>query len=149
LKKEKLVEAVGGMRIMDDVGIKVHKLKGLKLHAKLLFADGVRAIIGSINLAPGSFDSRRELAIEVRDQEVMDRLHSVVHQDWKNSRPLDLTDSVLPDFDPRELTEYYFDLVQTTAAEDADLTRQFPEQFRYSQSLNRIAGRRAPLSGAD
>jgi hypothetical protein len=32
--------------------------------------------------------------------------------------------SVLPDFDPRELTEYYFDLVQTTAAEDADLTRQ-------------------------
>jgi cardiolipin synthase len=95
LKKEKLVEAVGGMRIMDDVGIKVHKLKGLKLHAKLLFADGVRAIIGSINLAPGSFDSRRELAIEVRDQEVMDRLHSIVHQDWKNSRPLDLTDSGL------------------------------------------------------
>ena len=95
LKKEKLVEAVGGMRIMDDVGIKVHKLKGLKLHAKLLFADGVRAIIGSINLAPGSFDSRRELAIEVRDQEVMDRLHSVVHEDWKNSRPLDLTDSGL------------------------------------------------------
>jgi cardiolipin synthase A/B len=95
LKKQKLVEAVGGMRIMDDVGIKVHKLKGLKLHAKLLFADGVRAIIGSINLAPGSFDSRRELAIEVRDTEVMDRLHTVVHQDWKNSRPLDLTDEGL------------------------------------------------------
>lgn len=95
LKKQKLVEAVGGMRIMDDVGIKVHKLKGLKLHAKLLFADGVRAIIGSINLAPGSFDSRRELAIEVRDQEVMDRLHTIVHRDWKNSRPLDLTDEGL------------------------------------------------------
>jgi cardiolipin synthase len=95
LKKQKLVEAVGGMRIMDDVGIKVHKLKGLKLHAKLLFADGVRAIVGSINLAPGSFDSRRELAIEVRDQAVMDRLHTVVHHDWKNSRPLDLTDDGL------------------------------------------------------
>ncbi len=95
LKREKLVEAVGGMRIMDDVGIKVHKLKGLKLHAKLLFADGVRAIIGSINLAPGSFDSRRELAIEVRDQECMDRLHTVVHRDWQNSRPLDLTDDGL------------------------------------------------------
>jgi phosphatidylserine/phosphatidylglycerophosphate/cardiolipin synthase-like enzyme len=95
LKKEKLVEAVGGMRIMDDVGIKVHKLKGLKLHAKLLFADGVRAIIGSINLAPGSFDSRRELAIEVRDGDVMDRLHTVVHRDWENSRPLDLTDEGL------------------------------------------------------
>ncbi len=95
LKKEKLVEAVGGMRIMQDVGIKVHKLKGLKLHAKLLFADGVRAITGSINLSPGSFDSRRELAIESRDQEVMDRLHTVVHHDWHNSRPLDLTDEGL------------------------------------------------------
>ncbi len=95
LKKEKLVEAVGGMRIMDDVGIKVHKLKGLKLHAKLLFADGVRAIIGSINLAPGSFDSRRELAIEVHDENIVDRLHKIVHQDWENSHPLDLTDKGL------------------------------------------------------
>lgn len=95
LKKEKLLEGVGGLRIMDDVGIKVHKLKGLKLHAKLLLADGARAIIGSINLAPGSFDSRRELAIEVRDGDVIDRLHSVVHADWENSRPLDLTDEGL------------------------------------------------------
>ena len=95
LKKEKLVEGVGGLRILDDVGVKVHKLKGLKLHAKLLFADGVRAIIGSINLAPGSFDSRRELAIEVHEDEIVDRLHNIVHQDWENSRPLDLTDEGL------------------------------------------------------
>jgi len=95
LKKAKLVEAVGGMRIMDDVGIKVHKLKGLKLHAKLLFSDDLRAIIGSINLAPGSFDSRRELAIEVRDEEIADRLKGVVHKDWENSRPLDLSDEGL------------------------------------------------------
>ena len=52
LKKGKLVEGVGGLRIMDDVGIKIHKLKHLKLHAKMLFADGVRAIVGSINLGP-------------------------------------------------------------------------------------------------
>ena len=80
---------------MDDVGIKVHKLKGLKLHAKLLFSDDLRAIIGSINLAPGSFDSRRELAIEVRDEEIADRLRGVVHKDWENSRPLDLSDEGL------------------------------------------------------
>jgi len=95
LKKEKLVEGVGGLRILDDVGIKVHRLKGLKLHAKLLFADGVRAIIGSINLAPGSFDSRRELSIEVHDGDIVDRLHTIVHQDWENSRPMDLTDEGL------------------------------------------------------
>jgi phosphatidylserine/phosphatidylglycerophosphate/cardiolipin synthase-like enzyme len=52
LKTEKLIEGVGGLRILDDVGVKVHKLRGMKLHAKLLFADGVRAIVGSINLAP-------------------------------------------------------------------------------------------------
>jgi cardiolipin synthase A/B len=95
LKKEKLIEGVGGLRIMDDVGIKVHKLKHLKLHAKMLLADGLKAIVGSINLTPGSFDSRRELAIEVHDDAVVDRLHDIVHQDWENSRPLDLTDEGL------------------------------------------------------
>jgi len=102
LKKEKLVEGVGGLRIMDDVGIKVHKLKHLKLHAKMLFADGVRAIVGSINLAPGSFDSRRELAIEVRDEDVVERLDKIAHHDWENSHPLDLTDAgLLADLEDR------------------------------------------------
>jgi cardiolipin synthase A/B len=103
LKKEKLVEGVGGLRIMDDVGIKIHKLKHLKLHAKMLFSDGVRAIVGSINLAPGSFDSRRELAIEVRDEDVLERLHKIVHHDWDNSHPLDLTDEgLLADLEDRK-----------------------------------------------
>jgi len=95
LKKDKLIEGVGGLRILKDVGVKVHKLKHIKLHAKLLFADGVRAIIGSINLAPGSFDSRRELAIEVSDDHVIERVHAVVHSDWDNSQPMDLTDEGL------------------------------------------------------
>jgi len=95
LKKEKLVESVGGLRTMNDVGIKIHKLKHLKLHAKMLLADHARAIVGSINLAPGSFDSRRELAIEVRDDDVVERLGKTAHHDWENSHPLDLTDEGL------------------------------------------------------
>jgi phosphatidylserine/phosphatidylglycerophosphate/cardiolipin synthase-like enzyme len=95
LKKEKLVEAVGGMRIMADVGIKIQKLKHLKLHAKMLLADHSRAIVGSINLAPGSFDSRRELAIEVDDKDVIERLSAIAHHDWKHSHALDLTDEGL------------------------------------------------------
>ncbi|HTY43484.1 MAG TPA: phospholipase D-like domain-containing protein [Thermoanaerobaculia bacterium] len=103
LKKEKLVEGVGGLRILDDVGIKIHKLKGLKLHGKMLLADGVAAIVGSINLAPGSFDSRRELAIEVRDPEVVDRLHKIAKHDWENSHPLDLSDEgLLSDLEDRQ-----------------------------------------------
>jgi phosphatidylserine/phosphatidylglycerophosphate/cardiolipin synthase-like enzyme len=95
LKKEKLVEAVGGMRMMEDVGVKIHKLKHLKLHAKMLLSDNVRAIVGSINLAPGSFDTRRELAIEVRDDDVIERLTKIAHHDWEHSHPLDLTDEGL------------------------------------------------------
>jgi phosphatidylserine/phosphatidylglycerophosphate/cardiolipin synthase-like enzyme len=104
LKKEKLVEAVGGMRIMEDVGIKIHKLKHLKLHAKMLLADHARAIVGSINLAPGSFDTRRELAIEVRDDSVVDRLTKIAHHDWEHSNPLDLTDEgLLAEFDKHKM----------------------------------------------
>jgi len=95
LKLDKIVEGVGGLRIMDDVGIKIHKLKNMKLHGKILLADGCRAIVGSINLSPGSFDHRRELAIEVNDDEIIERLKKIVHHDWENSHPLDLTDTGL------------------------------------------------------
>jgi len=95
LKKDQLVEGVGGLRILEDVGIKIRKLRKLKLHAKMLLADGVSAIVGSINLAPGSFDSRRELAIEVRDGAVVDRLHAIAKRDKENSHPLDLSDEAL------------------------------------------------------
>jgi len=95
LAKEKLTEGVGGLRTMDDVGIKVHKLKHLKLHAKMLLLDDSRVIVGSINLAPGSFDSRRELAIDVNDEHVVARMKKIAHHDWKHSHVLDLTDAGL------------------------------------------------------
>jgi phosphatidylserine/phosphatidylglycerophosphate/cardiolipin synthase-like enzyme len=95
LKKGKLVEGVEGLRILQDLGAKVHKLKGLKLHGKMMLADGARALIGSINLAPGSFDSRRELAIVVHDEPVVKRLQEYVHHDWAHSHPLDLSDAGL------------------------------------------------------
>src|SRR5207249_1436046 len=95
LKKGKLIEGVEGLRILFDVGAKVYKLKGLKLHAKMMLADDERAIIGSSNLAPGSFDSRRELAIEVDDKHVLKRLRPVAEHDWEHSRPLDLSDEGL------------------------------------------------------
>jgi cardiolipin synthase len=102
LKKDKLIEGVSGLRILQDLGVKIHKLKHIKLHAKLILADDARAIIGSINLAPGSFDSRRELAIEVDDDHIIKRIHETLHHDWENSKPLDLTDAGLL----AELQEY-------------------------------------------
>lgn len=97
LKKEKLVEGIGGLRILHDAGIKVHCLKDLALHAKMLLADHQRAMIGSINLTPGSFDERRELAIELDDRELVERLEKTVRHDWHHSKALDLSDRGLLD----------------------------------------------------
>jgi cardiolipin synthase A/B len=105
LKKDKLVEGVGGLRIMHDVGAKIHTLKGLKLHAKMILADDARAIVGSINLSPGSFDGRRELAIETDAKHVVKRLIESAKTDWENSHKLDLTDEgLLKDLSKREET---------------------------------------------
>jgi phosphatidylserine/phosphatidylglycerophosphate/cardiolipin synthase-like enzyme len=92
LKEKKLFEGVNGLRFMDDVGIKIHRLKGLHLHAKMMLADGKRAIVGSMNIAPGSFDERRELGIEVTDESIVKTLERTFDQDWVNSHQLDLSD---------------------------------------------------------
>jgi phosphatidylserine/phosphatidylglycerophosphate/cardiolipin synthase-like enzyme len=95
LKGGKLPEGVNGLRLMEDVGIKIRRLKGLHLHAKLLLADGKQAIVGSMNFAPGSFDERRELGIEASDKRIVKRLKQVFARDWRKSRRLDLTDEGL------------------------------------------------------
>jgi phosphatidylserine/phosphatidylglycerophosphate/cardiolipin synthase-like enzyme len=95
LKPDKLIEGVGGLRILQDVGAKVHTLKHLKLHAKMMLADGKRALVGSINIAPGSFDARRELAIETDEPDALRRLEQTAKHDWDKSHPLDLSDAAL------------------------------------------------------
>jgi len=104
LKPGKLGEGVGGLRILQDVGVKVHTLKHLKLHAKMMLADGKRAIVGSINLAPGSFDSRRELAIRTEHHHAVERLQETAHRDWESSHKIDLSDEgLLADLKKRDL----------------------------------------------
>src|SRR5262249_24554207 len=102
LDRDKLVGGVGGLRILDDVGVKVHKLKKLRLHGKILLADDLAAPFGSINFPPRRLDDRRELSIQVRDPEVVRRLRKVARFDWKHSHPLDLSDEgLLQDLEER------------------------------------------------
>jgi cardiolipin synthase A/B len=95
LKRKKLFEGVSGLRIVHDVGAKVHILKNLKLHGKIMIADEARAIVGSINLSPGSFDDRRELAIETSSAHVVKRLVKTAEHDWKHSRKMLLSDEAV------------------------------------------------------
>ena len=106
LKRKKLFEGVSGLRIVHDVGAKVRTLRHLKLHGKIMVADDSRAIVGSINLSPGSFDDRRELAIETSSDHVVRRLVETARHDWKHSRKLPLSDeAVLADLEGRGLNE--------------------------------------------
>jgi len=94
------------------VGAKVHRLKGLRLHGKMLLADDARAIVGSVNLAPGSFDGRRELAIEADDGPVVKRLAKIAQHDWDHSAKLDLSDAgLLADLEKRGKGDDAKDLV--------------------------------------
>jgi cardiolipin synthase A/B len=95
LKKDKISEGISGLRTLQDLGVKIHTLKHVKLHAKLLLADDKVAIVGSINLAPGSFDSRRELAIQVDDEAIVHRILKTLESDWANSHLCDLSDEGL------------------------------------------------------
>jgi hypothetical protein len=61
-----------------------------------------------------ALDSRRELAIEVRDDDVTERLHEVAQHDWENSRPLDLTDEELLAY----LEERYSDSAEKLALDE-------------------------------
>jgi len=90
-------DTFSSLRILERFGVKVHRQKALKLHAKLLIADGARALIGSMNIDRSAFDLRRELGIVVDDAPIVDRLVEVFERDWDGSHrweapdPLDAT----------------------------------------------------------
>ena len=106
LKKKKLFEGVSGLRIVHDVGANVRALKHLKLHGKIMIADDERAIVGSINLSPGTFDDRRELAVETSSKHVVRRLVETAQHDWKHSCKLPLSDeAVLADLEGHGIKE--------------------------------------------
>jgi cardiolipin synthase A/B len=61
----------------------------------VVVAHRCRLIVGSITLAPGSFDSRRELAIGINAPRIIKRMVKVARHDWKHPHHLDLTDKGL------------------------------------------------------
>jgi hypothetical protein len=93
-------------------------MKHLKLHAKMMLADGKRAIVGSINLAPGSFDGRRELAIESDHHATVQRLADTAQRDWEASHKIDLSDAgLIRDLAKRQLDTSHLVLDPNAVAE--------------------------------
>jgi len=74
-------------------GSKIHKLKHIKLHAKL---DG-ELHLEFVARQPWlrQLRRRRELAIQVSDEHITLRIHKTLQEDWAHSDSLDLSDEGL------------------------------------------------------
>lgn len=91
-----ILDTFASLRTLRRFGVKVHKQKNLRVHAKLLIADNERALLGSMNIDRSAFDMRRELGITITDPEIVTRLKQVFDTDWDLSHHYDPPDPLDP-----------------------------------------------------
>jgi phosphatidylserine/phosphatidylglycerophosphate/cardiolipin synthase-like enzyme len=91
-----ILDTFASLRTLRRFGVKVHKQKNLRAHAKLLIADGEHALLGSMNIDRSAFDLRRELGITVTDHDVVGRLKGVFDTDWELSHHYETPDPLDP-----------------------------------------------------
>jgi cardiolipin synthase A/B len=87
-----ILDTFASLRILRRAGIRVHRQKHLKLHAKLILADGTRALLGSMNIDRSAFDLRRELGIIFDDEPVIARLSKIFAHEWDASHRYEVPD---------------------------------------------------------
>ncbi|MCW2654053.1 MAG: cls [Mycobacterium sp.] len=91
-----ILDTFASLRTLGRLGVKVHKQKNLRVHAKLLIVDDEHALVGSMNIDRSAFDLRRELGITISDRDVVARLREVFDTDWELSHPYDAPDPLDP-----------------------------------------------------
>lgn len=99
-----ILDTFASLRTLRRFGVKVHKQKNLRVHAKVLLVDDEQALVGSMNIDRSAFDLRRELGITTDDATVVGRLKQVFDTDWDLSHhyeppdPLDASQHDEDDF---------------------------------------------------
>jgi phosphatidylserine/phosphatidylglycerophosphate/cardiolipin synthase-like enzyme len=99
-----ILDTFASLRTLRRFGVKVHKQKNLRVHAKLLIVDDQRALLGSMNIDRSAFDLRRELGLTTDDPAIVSRLKGVFVTDWDLSHhyhppdPLEAHNHVEDDF---------------------------------------------------
>ena len=91
-----ILDTFASLRTLRRFGVKVHKQKNLRVHAKLLIADNEHALLGSMNIDRSAFDMRRELGITITDPEIVMRLKQVFDSDWDLSHHYNPPDPLDP-----------------------------------------------------
>ncbi|OBA90854.1 cardiolipin synthase [Mycobacteriaceae bacterium 1482268.1] len=87
-----ILDTFASLRTLKRFGVKVHKQKNLRVHAKLIIVDNARALVGSMNIDRSAFDLRRELGILTEDPELVSRLKRVFDSDWDSSHHYEAPD---------------------------------------------------------
>lgn len=91
-----ILDTFASLRTLRMFGVKVHKQKNLRVHAKLLIADDECALVGSMNIDRSAFDLRRELGIIVASAPEVARLKTTFDQDWELSHHYHAPDPLDP-----------------------------------------------------
>lgn len=91
------VETFSSLRMMQKLGIPVHRMKSPKLHAKLVLIDRHTAFTGSMNIHHRAFDERRELGIILNEKSVVHELADTFHRDWEESSRFEVPDPLVFD----------------------------------------------------
>jgi cardiolipin synthase len=87
-----VLDTFASLRLLQRAGIRVHRQKHLKLHAKLILADDKRALLGSMNIDRSAFDLRRELGISFDDEPIVERLSHIFTHEWDHSHHYEVPD---------------------------------------------------------
>jgi len=91
-----IFDTFSSLRLLESAGVKVRRQKHLKLHAKLIIIDQLKALIGSMNIDRSAFDIRRELGIETDAPEVLARCVECFSFDWKQASKYSAPDPLDP-----------------------------------------------------
>jgi phosphatidylserine/phosphatidylglycerophosphate/cardiolipin synthase-like enzyme len=91
-----ILDTFASLRTLKRFGVKVHKQKNLRVHAKLIIVDNRHALVGSMNIDRSAFDLRRELGIMTDDPAIVGRLKDVFESDWDTSHHYEAPDPLDP-----------------------------------------------------
>jgi len=91
-----ILDTFSSLRTLRRFGVRVHKQKNLRLHAKLILADKSHALVGSMNIDRSAFDLRRELGTTIADPSIVARLSAVFESDWDTSHRYEAPDPLDP-----------------------------------------------------
>ena len=85
-----------GLERIAAGGVEVRYLTNPFIHAKVIIADGRRALVGSMNISTASLDFNRELGTIVDDEAVLEALGATFERDWAAAMAEPIGEATVP-----------------------------------------------------